>query len=173
MQTRVCSSCFGSTNSVLGTLQVLDGLFFGCGLLFPLILSFHRPCAPRQPRWSLSHHFGHDPSHSMHLANEFGLGSRIRFIFPCPAIRNLLLPLICLNVLSYICMIRTYTLFLWHLSSPQTHHSPSSTFALSVCSPVSCALHSYSPLINFTVCRTLWLRYPHKSLELSFASALL
>ena len=41
---------------------------------FPLfILSFHRPCAPRRPRWSLSHYFGRDPPHSMHLANEFGL----------------------------------------------------------------------------------------------------
>ena len=30
------------------------------------------------------------------------------------------------------------------------------------------------PLINFTVCRALWPRYPHKSLEvISFASALL
>ena len=35
--------------------------------------SINSPCAPRQPRWSLSHYFGRDPSHSMHLANEFGL----------------------------------------------------------------------------------------------------
>ena len=77
-KTQICSSCFGSTN--LGhsaSFQSSDGLFYlGCLLLFvssPFILSFHCPCAPRLPCWGLSHCFGHDPSHSMHLAYEFGL----------------------------------------------------------------------------------------------------
>ena len=77
-KTQICLSCFGSTN--LGrsaSFQSSDGLFnLGCLLLFvssPFILSFHCPCAPRLPCWGLSHCFGHDPSHSMHLAYEFGL----------------------------------------------------------------------------------------------------
>ena len=57
--------------------RVSDGHFnLGCWFLFtlfPFILSFHCPCAPRLPWWSLSHCIGHDPFHSMHLANEFGL----------------------------------------------------------------------------------------------------
>ena len=71
-----------SALQILGTLQVFNlrtalfTLMFGCGFLFPLIPSFHRPCAPWRPRWSLSHYFGCDPSHSMHLANEFGLTAR-------------------------------------------------------------------------------------------------
>ena len=87
-----------------------DGLFnLDVWLWFsfpPLILSFHRPCAPRQPRWSLSHHFGRDPSHSMHLANSV---SRLSHPFHLPVPRNqrnLLLPPICLNFFCcYICMI--------------------------------------------------------------------
>ena len=96
---RFVLSCFGSTN--LGhsaSFGSSDGLFYlGVWLWFffsPLILSFHRPCAPRQSRWSLSHYFGRDPSHSMHLANEFGLTALASVSFPSSAIWNLLPPFV-------------------------------------------------------------------------------
>ena len=77
-KTQICLSCFGSTNlghpasfkSSDGHVNLDVWLWFAFP---PFILSFHRPCAPRRPRWSLSHYFGRDPPHSMHLANEFGL----------------------------------------------------------------------------------------------------
>ena len=77
-KTQICSSCFGSTNlGPSASFKSSDGLVkLDVWLWFsfpPFILSFHGPCAPRRPRWSLSHYFGRDPPHSMHLANEFGL----------------------------------------------------------------------------------------------------
>ena len=76
-KTQICLSCFGSTN--LGTLQVFNlrtaflTLMFGCGFLFPLSSSHFIVPVHLGGLDGLSHHFGHDLSHSMHLANEFGL----------------------------------------------------------------------------------------------------
>ena len=82
---QICLSCFGFTNLGHSASFNLRTAFltwmFGCGFSFPpLILSFHRPCAPRQPRWSLSHYFGRDPPMS--------LVSRLSHPFHLPVPRN-------------------------------------------------------------------------------------
>ena len=64
------------TTTLLPTSEFLrlPDVFSVIGVFFspshPLISS---SLCTSQPQWSLSHYFGHDPSHSMHLANEFGL----------------------------------------------------------------------------------------------------